>query len=80
METAKFVSMFDKFFDCLNVRDFTTGKHHRKSFQDPYRSSTDFRLKVHIILPLIDCVHMYYVVARGRVYSIFRSVGGKCSA
>ena len=43
-ETAKFVGMFDKFFDCLN--SFTKGKHSRKAFQNPYRSATDFCLKV----------------------------------
>ena len=42
-ETAKFVGMFDKFFDCLN--SFTKGKHSRKAFQNPYRSAIDFRLK-----------------------------------
>ena len=44
--TAHFVMMFDRFFDCLNVNSFTAGKHKRKQFQDPYRSPSDFRLKV----------------------------------
>lgn len=44
-ETAIFVNIFDKFFDCLNVRNLTDGKTKRKMFQDPYRSGTDFRLK-----------------------------------
>ena len=48
-ETAKFVDMFDKFFDCLNVNNFTTGYHNRKDFQQPYRSAADFRLQVCII-------------------------------
>ena len=47
-ETVRFTAMFDHFFDCLNVTNFTTGKHKRKPFQDPYRSSGDFRLKVHM--------------------------------
>ena len=47
--TAEFVKMFDHFFDCLNVNSFTAGKHKRKHFQDPYRSPSDFRLKVNII-------------------------------
>ena len=34
-ETARFVNMMDKFFDCLN---FTSGKLKIKPFQDPYRS------------------------------------------
>ena len=32
-ETAKFVDMFDKFFDCLYVNNFTAGYHKRKDFQ-----------------------------------------------
>ena len=45
-ETAKFVSMFDKFFDCLNISNFHDGIHHRKSFQHPNRNANDYRLKV----------------------------------
>lgn len=45
-ETRRFVCIFDKFFDSLNVSNFTNGKHKRKVFQQPYRSSNDFRLKV----------------------------------
>ena len=50
-ETVKFVRMMDKFFDCLNVTNLSSGKHNRKSFQDPYRrlpggGTNDFRLKI----------------------------------
>jgi len=45
-ETVRFVEMFDRFFDCLNVNNFTSGRHKRKVFQYPYRSAGDFRLKV----------------------------------
>ena len=45
-ETAMFTDMFDKFFDAVNVRNFTDGKTKRKLFQDPYCSGDDFRLKV----------------------------------
>ena len=44
-ETARFVEMMDKAFDCLNVTSFTAGKHARKVFQDPWRPN-DFRFKV----------------------------------
>ena len=44
--TVKFVSMINKFFDCLNVTNFVNGKRSRKPFQDPYRSSSDIWLKV----------------------------------
>lgn len=65
IETAKFVSMFDNFFDLLNVQNFTTGARSRKPFQHPYRSSDDFRLAVrnkqyyrylHCNLPIIFTV------------------------
>lgn len=45
-ETANFVSLFDRFFDCLNVSNFTNGTKNRKPFQHPYRHSDDHRLKV----------------------------------
>ena len=50
-ETAKFTEMIDKFFDCFNVNNFTSGKHKRKPFQDPYRRSDhdDFRIQVHTV-------------------------------
>lgn len=47
-ETVRFVEMFDKFFDCLNVNNFTTGRQKRKVFKVPYRSAHDFRLKVRV--------------------------------
>ena len=45
-ETAHFVNMFDKFFDCFNVSSFNAGMRSRKAFKSPYRSASDFRLKV----------------------------------
>ena len=45
--TAMFVQMMDKMFDCLNVGNFTDGKHTRNCFKQPYRSQCDFRLKVY---------------------------------
>ena len=49
-ETAHFVDIFDKFFDCLNVGNFTDGKRQRKAFQNPYYSGNDFRLQVYTLL------------------------------
>lgn len=43
-ETATFVSLFDKFFDMLNVSNFTIGLRKRKPFLQPFRSSKDSRL------------------------------------
>ena len=48
--TAEFVQMFDKFFDILNVSNFTNGTYHRKPFKHPYRSGDDVRLTVKNIL------------------------------
>lgn len=45
-ETAKFVGLMDKYFDCMNVHNFTHGVHARKQFQMPYRSSKDLRIQV----------------------------------
>ena len=47
-ETAKFTAIFDKFFDLLNVGNFTMGMHSRKRFKHPYRHPDDFRLAVSI--------------------------------
>lgn len=52
-KTAEFTEMFDKFFDCLNVSNFTSGKKSRNPFKSPYYSEKDFRIKVLIIIVLI---------------------------
>jgi len=44
-ETVKFISMVDKFFDCLNVNNLSIGKTSKNVFKDPIRKG-DFRLKV----------------------------------
>ena len=54
-ETVRFISMFDKFFDCVNVANFTSGRFKRKVFQQPYQSGEDFRLKV-----LFTCNYSLY--------------------
>eukprot|EP00731_Ephydatia_muelleri_P018846 Em0011g886a len=43
-ETVKFITMMDKFFDCLNVDNYSSGYTQRKPFKQPYRSANDFRL------------------------------------
>ncbi len=45
-ETVKFTEMMDKFFDALNVHNYTHGLYSRKAFQMPYVNKEDFRLKV----------------------------------
>ncbi|KAL5471612.1 hypothetical protein EMCRGX_G029743 [Ephydatia muelleri] len=44
-ETAHFIGLMDKFFDALNVHNFSHGARVLKPFQMPYTSRTDFRLK-----------------------------------
>ena len=45
-ETARFAAKFDKFFDVLNVKSLTEGKHKRKDSRLPYTSADDSRLDV----------------------------------
>ena len=45
-ETAKFARMFNHFFDCLNVTNYSARMKERNPFKAPYRGPTDFRLKV----------------------------------
>ena len=59
-ETQKFVSYFDKFFDCLNVRSVDEWARKKKPFLKPYRSSDDERLVVGNFFQLI-CELMYLV-------------------
>ena len=44
-ETAKLTATFNKFFDALNVRNFSDECTKRKPFQLPYHSKDDCRLK-----------------------------------
>jgi len=68
--TAKFVKIVDRFFDCLNVGNYTDGKFSRNPFKQPYRGANDFRLKVcysmHIfnrpIPPLLYIISCYFCV------------------
>ena len=65
-ETAKFIGMVDKFFDCLNVTHINNGRRKKKSFQSPYRKPDDFRLKVYLtvqrdILMRRTCKYIYAV-------------------
>ena len=44
--TAVFVELVDKFFDRLNVGNYTDGKRSRNPFKQPYRGKGDFRFEV----------------------------------
>ena len=45
-ETSCFIGKVDKFFDCLNVINYTSGRHSRKKFLMPYFKLDDFRSEV----------------------------------
>ena len=45
-ETKKFVEIFNKFFDCLNVRSLEEHRRKKNPNLKPYRSATDERLEV----------------------------------
>lgn len=49
-ETAKFILLMDRFFDCLNVRSETEGNRTRKPDRLPFVTLDDPRLKVVCIL------------------------------
>ncbi len=44
--TAELLSIVDTLFDCLNIHNLTEAKLKRKPFRSPYRSATDWKLKV----------------------------------
>ena len=69
-ETAKFVRMFDKFFDTLNVNSYNAGRLKRKVFKQPYRSATDFRLRVCRLCTLLDQYSYVFIVAERRLYGL----------
>ena len=45
-ETAKFIDMIDKFFDTMNVNNYSSCYKQLKQFKSPYRWSNDARIKV----------------------------------
>ena len=72
-ETAHFVDFMDKFFDSLNVSNYTHGIHKRKAFQLPYLSAKDKRLEVCLnvrrTLFTYSSLYMHYLhVSRSMYY------------
>ncbi len=47
-KTVQFVLMFDKLFDCLNVKSLEAGRKCRNAFKAPYRDILDFRIVVSV--------------------------------
>ena len=60
-ETSRFCDIFNKFFDCLNVRSLSAGKLSRDAFKAPYRSANDFRLKVYYNCMIPKYCLIYYI-------------------
>ena len=58
-ETVKFITKFDQFFDCFNVRLFSEGRLQRKVFKQLYHSGTDYRLKVQSINTYKMYIHVH---------------------
>jgi hypothetical protein len=52
VETRRFILLFDRFFDCLNVRSTKESVVERKPDLRPYRDPADSRLKVNLEAPL----------------------------
>jgi len=52
-ETANFIEMVDKLFDCLNVSSLSKGRRQAKLFVRPYERPTDFRLRVQLFCYII---------------------------
>ena len=50
LETRKFVIMFDRFFDCLNVRSPSEWYTHKKPDRKPYCEVDDPRFEVHLLI------------------------------
>ena len=53
-ETRRFIRMIDLFFDCLNVRTPHLSQIKRKDSVAPYKSQTDWRFKVRVLLGFLS--------------------------
>ena len=58
-ETERFVRQFDKFFDCLNVRNLEEHRKRRKPNLKPYTDPEDERLTVSIMYSCLTCFIKY---------------------
>ena len=63
VETIIFIKMFDRFFDCLNVRCLSEGVQKRKPDLQPYTDPCDSRLKVSTVF---SCLYYYMYCVCGR--------------
>ena len=68
-ELEKFIRMFNKFFDILNVSDVFGGVKARNENLEPFRSANDVRLLV--------CLYLYCHIFVYYIIGIFRCFQGK---
>lgn len=82
-ETANFIEKVDKFFDSLNVTNYTDCITKLKQFKMPYRHAKDFRIKVMIMQLLIllhyICMYTFCIVVAKRVSRLVGRVGKRDS-
>ena len=64
-ETAHFIGLMDRFFNALNVHNFSHGAKALKPFQMPYTSQTDYRLRVNY-----NYVYNFFLVAERRIFGL----------
>ena len=68
IETARVVAVFDKFFDMLNVSNFTNGARKLKPLLQPHNGPHDFRLDVSLYaygLPIMLNIRFIAEATRG---------------
>lgn len=74
--------MFDKFFDCLNVRHPDVHIKRRKPNLKPYTSATDERLNVLNCVTVLITIKNYFtinsVVAGEKFFRVSQGMGRQC--
>ena len=60
--TANFIRNMDKFFDVMNVTNYTSCYKQFKKFKAPYQWSKDLRLEVNIFTISIDSIYQSFEI------------------
>ena len=72
-ETANFVGKVDKFFNSLNVTNFSKGIKSRKPFQAPYYSDKDFVLRYAMCTYFIYIIYLYVLFLNSEFLAYLKS-------
>jgi len=67
--TTKFVLMFDRFFDCLNVTNFDHCKNERKVFRILIGNQVTLEIKVGYPFAL---VYLNHISVAPRIFTVFK--------